>query len=119
MLRLVITACERAIKLNIADEWVRPTLLGAAFDLGTPDKAEELARAVIDMDWASIMFGLGKVMPATSPRCWPVRSSTDIFLVAAVWPESLGSNILTSKFSLVNMTLFLWTLFGGQSPIRL
>jgi hypothetical protein len=34
VLRLVITACERAIKLNIADEWVRPTLLRAAFDLG-------------------------------------------------------------------------------------
>jgi hypothetical protein len=47
VLRLVITACERAIKLNVADEWVRPTLLGAAFDLGTPDKAEELAKAVI------------------------------------------------------------------------
>ena len=47
MLKLVITACERAIKLNIGDEWVRPTLLGAAFDLGTPDKAEELAKTVI------------------------------------------------------------------------
>jgi tetratricopeptide (TPR) repeat protein len=47
VLRLVITACERAIKLNVADEWVRPTLLGAAFDLGTPEKAEELAKAVI------------------------------------------------------------------------
>jgi hypothetical protein len=34
VLRLVITACERAIKLNIADERVRPTLLRAAFDLG-------------------------------------------------------------------------------------
>ncbi|MGA8695170.1 MAG: tetratricopeptide repeat-containing protein, partial [Xanthobacteraceae bacterium] len=47
VLRQVISACERAIKLNIADDWVRPTLLGAAFDLGTPDKAEELAKAVI------------------------------------------------------------------------
>jgi tetratricopeptide (TPR) repeat protein len=47
VLRLVITACERAIKLNVSDEWVRPTLLGAAFDLGTPEKAEELAKAVI------------------------------------------------------------------------
>jgi tetratricopeptide (TPR) repeat protein len=46
-LRLVIAACERAMKLKVADEWVRTTLLGAAFDLGNPDKAEELADAVI------------------------------------------------------------------------
>jgi hypothetical protein len=36
-------ACERAIKRGTVDEWVRPTLLGVAFDLGDPDKAEELA----------------------------------------------------------------------------
>jgi hypothetical protein len=46
-LRLTITACQRAIKLKVADEWVRPTLLGAAFDLGDPDKAEQLVDAVI------------------------------------------------------------------------
>ena len=42
-LRLTIAACERARRLNVADEWLRPTLLAAAFDLGDPDKAEELA----------------------------------------------------------------------------
>jgi len=42
-LRLVIAACERAKRLNVADEWLRPTLLAAAFDLGDPDKADELA----------------------------------------------------------------------------
>jgi hypothetical protein len=47
-LRLTIAACERARRLNVADEWLRPTLLAAAFDLGEPDKAEELADAVID-----------------------------------------------------------------------
>ena len=31
---LVVAACERAKKLGLADEWVRPTLLGAAFDAG-------------------------------------------------------------------------------------
>jgi hypothetical protein len=46
-LRLVIAACERAKKLNIADEWLRPTLLAAAFDLGEPDKAEKLADDVM------------------------------------------------------------------------
>jgi hypothetical protein len=47
-LRLTIAACERARRLNLADEWLRPTLLAAAFDLGEPDKAEELADAVMD-----------------------------------------------------------------------
>jgi hypothetical protein len=46
-LRLVIAACERAKRLNLADEWLRPTLLAAAFDLGEPDKAEELADDVV------------------------------------------------------------------------
>jgi tetratricopeptide (TPR) repeat protein len=46
-LRLSIAACERAKRLNVADEWLRPTLLAAAFDLGDPDKAEELADDVI------------------------------------------------------------------------
>ncbi|WP_439408528.1 tetratricopeptide repeat-containing protein [Bradyrhizobium sp. DASA03076] len=46
-LRLAIAACERAKRLNVADEWLRPTLLAAAFDLGDPDKAEELADEVI------------------------------------------------------------------------
>jgi hypothetical protein len=36
-----------ARRLNVADEWLRPTLLAAAFDLGDPDKAEELADDVI------------------------------------------------------------------------
>jgi tetratricopeptide (TPR) repeat protein len=47
VLRLAIAACERAKRLQVADEWVRPTLLGTAFDLGDPDKAEELADAII------------------------------------------------------------------------
>ena len=45
--RLVIAACERARRLNVADEWLRKTLLAAAFDLGEPDKAEELADDVV------------------------------------------------------------------------
>jgi Tetratricopeptide Repeats-Sensor len=47
-LRLTIAACERARVLNIADDWLRPTLLAAAFDLGDPDKAEELADDVLN-----------------------------------------------------------------------
>jgi hypothetical protein len=41
--KIVIAACERARKLGVADEWLRATLLGAAFDAGDADKAEELA----------------------------------------------------------------------------
>ncbi|TCL73816.1 TRAFs-binding domain-containing protein [Rhizobium sp. BK251] len=46
-LRLAIAACERARRLNVADEWLRPTLLAAAFDLGDADKADELADDVM------------------------------------------------------------------------
>jgi hypothetical protein len=43
---LLVAACERAKKRGLADEWLRPTLLGAAFDAGDADKAEELAAEV-------------------------------------------------------------------------
>jgi tetratricopeptide (TPR) repeat protein len=42
VLRVVIAACERAKRRGVTDEWLRPTLLGAAFDAGDADKAEEL-----------------------------------------------------------------------------
>lgn len=45
-LQLVIAACERAVKRDVKDPWLRPTLLGAAFDAGDADKAEELADQV-------------------------------------------------------------------------
>jgi hypothetical protein len=40
---IVVAACERARKRNVADEWLNPTLLGAAFDAHDCDTAEELA----------------------------------------------------------------------------
>ncbi len=45
--KIVIAACERAKKLGVADEWLRPTLLGTAFDAGDADKAEELAADIV------------------------------------------------------------------------
>jgi len=48
VLKIVIAQCERAKKRGVADEWLRPTLLGAAFDDGDADKAEELAQEVRD-----------------------------------------------------------------------
>ncbi len=43
---MVVVACERARKLGVADEWLRATLLGAAFDAADADKAKELAQDV-------------------------------------------------------------------------
>jgi tetratricopeptide (TPR) repeat protein len=48
VLKLVVAACERAKKRGVADEWLRPTLLTAAFDDGDADKAEALADEVAD-----------------------------------------------------------------------
>jgi hypothetical protein len=41
--KVVIAACERAEKLGVADEWLKQTLLGAAFDARECEKAEKLA----------------------------------------------------------------------------
>src|SRR3954447_23729431 len=47
VLRFVIAACERARRRNVTDEWLRPTLLGASFDAGDADKAEELVDDIV------------------------------------------------------------------------
>ena len=47
VLRLVIAACERAKRRNVTDESLRPTLLGASFDAGDADKAEELVDDIV------------------------------------------------------------------------
>jgi hypothetical protein len=43
VLRQVIMACDRAKSRSMADEWLLPTLLTAAFDAGDANKAQELA----------------------------------------------------------------------------
>lgn len=43
---LVVEQVERSLKFNDNDEWARPTLLGAAFEAGDVDKAEELVDRV-------------------------------------------------------------------------
>ena len=45
---MTIAACERARAMNFADDWLRPTLLATAFDLGDPDRAERLADDVLN-----------------------------------------------------------------------
>jgi MAP3K TRAFs-binding domain len=46
--KVVLAACERARKLGVGDEWLKATLLGAAFDAGDCDKADSLADQVAD-----------------------------------------------------------------------
>jgi hypothetical protein len=43
----VIAACDRALRGGAADQWLRPTLIGAAFDAGDADRAEELLPEVV------------------------------------------------------------------------
>ena len=43
---ITMTACQRALARKTADEWVRPTLLGLAFDRGDVDKAQQLLTEV-------------------------------------------------------------------------
>jgi hypothetical protein len=43
---IVVAACERARKRNVADDWLNATLLGAAFDAHDCDKAVELTAEV-------------------------------------------------------------------------
>jgi len=46
VLNIVTAACDRAKRRGTSDEWLRPTLLAAAFDLRDADKAEELSDEV-------------------------------------------------------------------------
>jgi hypothetical protein len=41
-----MAACQRALARKTADEWVRPTLLGLAFDRGDVAKAQQLLTEV-------------------------------------------------------------------------
>ncbi|MFK7892874.1 MAG: TRAFs-binding domain-containing protein [Granulosicoccus sp.] len=46
--RLVVAACERVMALDETDEWVRPTLLGAAFRSGDQEEARRWLRKVAE-----------------------------------------------------------------------
>jgi hypothetical protein len=48
VLNIVMAACDRAKRRGTSDEWLRPTLLAGAFDLGDADKAEELCDEVAE-----------------------------------------------------------------------
>jgi hypothetical protein len=65
---IVVAACERAKKRNVADEWLNATLLGAAFDAHDCDKADELAAEVASQGAATwqIHSTLGDLMLSVS-----------------------------------------------------
>jgi hypothetical protein len=42
----VVAACERARVRGVADEWLRPTLLGASFRAGDAKRAADLAKHI-------------------------------------------------------------------------
>ncbi len=44
---VALVACHRAMQRNPNDQWIRPTLLGAAFDAGNTEQAKELYREIV------------------------------------------------------------------------
>ncbi len=43
---IALTACERALAINPKDPWIKPTLLGAAFDTGNVADARKLMKEI-------------------------------------------------------------------------
>jgi tetratricopeptide (TPR) repeat protein len=75
---VALTACERARARKSNDEWVNPTLLGAAFDAGDAEKAQELADLV----------------RLEGPSAWKLESTLeDCKTAAALYPEPLRSDL--------------------------
>ena len=64
---VTLTACERAKIRKSEDEWLNSTLLGAAFDAGDLDKAQELADLV----------------ETEGPAAWKLSSTLDDCTTAA------------------------------------
>ena len=76
---VTLTACERARVRNSNDEWLNPTLLGAAFDAGDVEKAQELANQVVD----------------DGPAAWKLGTTLDDCKTAAnLWEEPRRSDLL-------------------------
>ena len=69
---VTLVACERARERNSNDEWLNPTLLGAAFDAGDVEKAQELADKVSE----------------EGPAAWKLDSTLeDCRIGAQLWDE--------------------------------
>jgi hypothetical protein len=76
---VTLTACERARLRKSTDEWLNPTLLGAAFDAGDAEKAQELA------DQISV----------EGPASWKLETTlADCQTAAETHPEPARSELL-------------------------
>ena len=77
---VTLTACERARLRNSADEWLNPTLLGAAFDAGDVERAQALAEQVI----------------TDGPSVWKLESTlADCKTAAELYEEPRRSELLS------------------------
>ena len=77
---ITLTACERARVRKSNDEWLNPTLLGAAFDAGDVEKSRELADQVA----------------ADGPSAWKLESTLDDCRTAAkLYEEPRRSELLS------------------------
>ena len=87
----VVAACERAIALQTADEWVHPTLLVAAFHGGDVPKAQDLAEKVraAPEDWklASVLADLRDAVRLHPPGDMRAKLET---LLQSLEPSSAG-----------------------------
>ena len=76
---VTIIACERARNRKTNDEWLNPTLLGAAFDAGDVDKAQELATQVA----------------TDGPSVWKLETTLeDCRTAAGLYPDPTKSELL-------------------------
>lgn len=76
---VTLIACERARLRRSIDEWLNPTLLGAAFDVGDVDRAQELADQVV----------------ADGAARWKLDSMLeDCRSAAKLWPDPRRSDLL-------------------------
>lgn len=76
---VAMTACERARARNAGDEWLKPTLFGAAFDAGDVGKAEELAEQIV----------------VDGPASWKLATTlADCRVAAQLQPDPARSELL-------------------------
>jgi tetratricopeptide (TPR) repeat protein len=76
---VTLTACERARARQSSDEWLNSTLLGAAFDAGDINKAQELANQVA----------------IEGPAIWKLETTLDDCKTAAkLWQDPCRSELL-------------------------
>lgn len=87
---VALTACERAKLRKSHDEWLNATLLGAAFDAGDVQKAEDLAHAIA----------------ADGPAIWKVETTlADCKLASELFEEPRRTQLLAVAGQLSRLLL--------------